>query len=562
MTRTSPVATLSVVLLAPRAELAASAAADRALARGDITGIGAAVGPFDRAPGAVAAAAGRSTADFILVITPDAVIPEHGWAAIAAAGSDPDVGAVRLGAAGPGADPAWRGRRARAHERNLESVRFANLIPLGALAVRRSLLPECLEGLEGRGADWWREVVRRVARRTRVARAPVLVARPRRLEGEPACPSFAPPLTLGRRRVVVLGQIEVSTSLYFDCLEAAPYCEVSFRAWTGLAVDAPHLAGADLVVLVRELHRFWDEGVIELLASAGVPFVYFTDDNFMALAAEAAAPAFYKPLRMRRALKRAAEVWCSTAALAEAHAPLHHRVRVWGPALDRMLEPPSATMRAGPTTIAIAGGDFRLAGLRGVLLDQLSALSASQALRFIVTEAGAHPLRAAAPGAVITVAPKERSFRQFVRAWRSRGVDILLHPAGATANAPFKCPTAAIVAHYLGAVPVVADEPAYDGWEAAEGVLRHGADGEGLAAAVAKANDIPWRTSMSDRLAGALAQRFSPESRLAMLAEVLAATPPRRAPELAQVLSSPRFRRRRAELSLVHAARWVSALAR
>ena len=62
-------------------------------------------------------------------------------------------------------------------------------------------------------------------------------------------------------------------------------------------------------------------------------------------------------------------------------------------------------------------------------------------------------------------------FRQFVREWRRFAPDILLHPAGATSNAPYKTPTAAIVARYLGAVPVVSDEPAYQGWSEADGVL-------------------------------------------------------------------------------------------
>ncbi|MGH6957052.1 MAG: hypothetical protein ACREEW_10370, partial [Caulobacteraceae bacterium] len=294
-----------------------------------------------------------------------------------------------------------------------------------------------------------------------------------------------------------------------------------------LSVDAPHLAAADLVILVRELHRFWDEGVVRFLEAAGVPYVYFTDDNFLALRAERSASRFYSARRVTRALAGAAEVWASTPALAVALKGLHPRVRVWSPVLDPVLagEHPAPPSDGGRVTVAVAAEDFRLPGLRGAVLERLRDVAAGPGLRLVLTPAGARALALELPDAEIVAMPRERSFRQFVRQWRRFGVDILLHPAGATANAPFKCPTSAIVAGYLGAAPVAADEPAYADWGEEQGVVALGAEAEGLALAAARARDPDWRGAMQARLRNALASRLGEAGRLEALAMLLDSAP-------------------------------------
>jgi hypothetical protein len=330
---------------------------------------------------------------------------------------------------------------------------------------------------------------------------------------------------------------------------------VAFRAPTRLAVDAPHLAAADLVVLVRTLHRFWDEGVIAFLEAAGAPWVYFTDDNFQALAAERGAPTFFTAAHMGRALAGAAEVWASTPALAAVLAPLHPAVKVWGPVLDPALGGPSP-QPGDPLTIAIAGGDFRAGGLAGAPL-RLAAIAERQPLRIIATPAIARALAPQLPTAEIVTRPNERSFRQFIQQWRRHRIDILLHPAGVTANAAYKCPTAVLTAGYLGAAPVVADEPAYQDWGEAEGVVRLGGDGEGLAAVAGRVRDPGWRDEMRGRLAVALAARFSDGGRAARLRALMR---PGRG-DTAKILASPGFTRRRAALGVAHATRRIRDLA-
>ncbi|HEY1751056.1 MAG TPA: hypothetical protein VGG29_07320 [Caulobacteraceae bacterium] len=543
----------TVVLLAASAADRAPVAAERAQARGEIAAIVRVEGPFATLAPAFADAVRRCQDDLILVLTPDADFGRSALRDLRAAAEDGHGASVFvLEAKGLAADPAWRGRRCRSHERNVESLRFAELIAPGGLAAWRHVLEAAAEGLPA-GDGWWRELVRRMSVEAGFARVPVTVRRRARLPGEPPCPGFAPPTTDGRPRVRVLGQIEVSTSLYFDVLEAQDELDVGFRPLTDLGVDAPHLAGADLVILVRELHRFWDEGVIDFLRRAGVPFVYFTDDNFLALQVEASGAGFYTAARMRRALAGAAELWASTPALAAALAPLHPRQRVWGPALDPPLVPRPLRLPRGRLTIALAGGDFRLGGLEGGPLAQLRALGAQRPLRLVASEAAAGVLRQALPDAEIVRMPMQRSFRQFIRRWRDEAPDLLLHPAGATANAPYKCPTAVVVAGYLGAVPVVADEPAYEGWGEAEGVLRIGE--QGLADAARRVDDHEWRAEMRGRLAGALELRFNGLGRVEVLRDVLGAPRAEAGVAAADVLASPGFGMRQAGRRLVRLTR-------
>lgn len=543
--------TISVILLAGETYVSPAAALVRAA---DVVEVIPLVGAFDAIAGEFADAARRAAGELVFPVMPDGLPTETVWQALAtAAGVNPDAGAFRLQARGLAPERAWRGRRCRSHERNLESLRFAHLIAPGALAVRREVIAAAVAGLApGLGADWWRALTRRIAATSRVADVEATIVRTARLAGEPACPSFAP--RLAGVDVLVVGQIEVSASLYFDFLESAPDVTVAFRAFTSLDIDAPHLAAAGLVVLVRTLDRFWDEAVIGFLTAAAIPFVWFTDDNFLALRAEHDASLFYRARRMRRALAGAAAVWTSTEALAAVHRSLHPQVKVWGPVLDPLLRygaPPAD----GPLTVVLPGGDFRAAGLEGQPTVRLAAMAAAEPVRVVATEAAAKALAPELGAAEIEAPPMERSFRQFVRRWRRYGPDILLHPEGATTNAPFKCPTAVIVAGYLGAAPVVADEPAYAGWGEREGVLRLGDDAMGLIRAASGVHKPDWRADMGARLQRALAKRFGGEGQVTTILATIAGaggTPRRSA---AQVLASRAFGRRRLALRFARATR-------
>jgi len=496
-------------------------------------------------------AAERSMGDWIWPLPDDAEPSPETWDAVRdAIAARPDAAALAMSLAGLRNDPRWRGRRARRHGANLESVRFAGVLTLGAVVARRSALVAALQ--DGGGDDWWAAAMRSLARRGRFVRADGQVRRRRLAPGEPRPFSFAPPAASTRPKLLMLGPLEVSMSLYFDFLEAEAGVCAGFRPFTSLAVDAAHLAGADLVVLVRDLARFWDEGVVAFLDAIGAPYVWFTDDNFLALRSEGGASRFFSESRMRRALEGAVALWASTPALAKALAPLHERIETWGPVIDPALKPPPP--RAGPLTIALAGGDFRLPGLRAGLNDRLRALAQEAPLRLLATPAAGERLRRDIAAAEVVVLPPEPSFRQFIRAWGAFAPDILLHPAGATANAAFKCPTAAIVAHHLGAAPAVTDEPAYAGWGEAEGVSVLAADGDGLELLAQAVREPERRARLQARLALAMRQRFSGAAQTTRLQTWLASRPPAPPRDL-RILRDPRFAARRSVLALARATR-------
>jgi hypothetical protein len=479
----------------------------------------------------VARAVANCRGSFVFPLTSDTLASAKTWDDICAVASTcGDAGVLTLPIGGFPRDRAWRGRRCRGHERNVESLRFASLFPLGSFLVRRNLLRDlCAAGLP---ADrWWSwRLVATLSRSVRFqTTTTAAVTRGRPLRGEPPQPAFLPPDILApeaqsKPRVLVFGKVDVSVSLYFDFLRELTSISVGYRQRTRLSADAPHLAAASLVILVRDLDRFWDEGVIDFLDRAGVPYVFFWDDYFITLRAERRASIFFTEARIRRALRGARALWASTPALAEVSAPLHERVEVWSPARDSVLE--AALTRPGPVlAVAVAGGDFRLGGLRTRFLDTLEAAAVRAPVRLLVRPSAVPALADKARGVSLIAAPTDESFPQFIRAWRAAGVDILLHPEGDTRGTPFKCPTSAFVAHYLGAVPVVAPEPAYADWSQADGVLVEGAGHTELAAAIEAASDSDWRQAMSGRLAQTIARRFCGKTQARLLLSHLREAP-------------------------------------
>src|SRR5579872_1132492 len=101
-----------------------------------------ALAPLDvaasRRAAALAETVGRLSADYVLAAPPDLKLPGPTLAQLTAAVvADPAADAFRLAVKGLSPDPLWRSRRCRSHERNLESLRFANLVPFGGLLAPR-----------------------------------------------------------------------------------------------------------------------------------------------------------------------------------------------------------------------------------------------------------------------------------------------------------------------------------------------------------------------------------------------------------------------------------------
>lgn len=277
-------------------------------------------------------------------------------------------------------------------------------------------------------------------------------------------------------RIIFYGDYTASLSLYLDGLPPELAAGIAVRPPTTLRADLPILAGARLVVHVRGFATPLVGAVAKALDRLGVPRAWFTDDDLIALSADQPGFDAYTPAAVAAFAGRLVALIGTTAPLCARLAAFHRHVLLWPCVLDPTLLPPAAPPATASLRVAAFGGDFRAAGLARCVLPALAALPGAE---LVVTDA----LAPAAPGALAL--PFEPDFRRFVLRWRAFQPAILVHPPGATANLPAKGPGSLLAALYIGAVPVVADEPAFAGLGLAEGVVQAGPDPAGWHAALA-----------------------------------------------------------------------------
>ncbi|VVT25683.1 hypothetical protein [Rhizobium sp. EC-SD404] len=259
-------------------------------------------------------------------------------------------------------------------------------------------------------------------------------------------------------RILVIGRIEASVSLYFDGLPFETARMLRFIEAEALVAKIELLETVDAIIIVRDLERCHDLGLLDLMARLDIPRVWFIDDNPLVLAREDYHWAFYSEKRLARLLNGFAGIFASTEPLADALRPLHDRVSVFPPVLDRRLIPTGEPESKG-LTIALAGGGFRSSAFQRDILPALHALQVEKPIRLIAPKSFA-----ASPQQSLkaTFLEPRQSFPQFVRAWRQENPNVLVHPRSATENAPYKTPNALLVGLYLNSVPIVhGEEPAY-----------------------------------------------------------------------------------------------------
>lgn len=271
----------------------------------------------------------------------------------------------------------------------------------------------------------------------------------------------------GSRRLVFYSQRSASLSLYLDGLPPELAAEIAILPPSRLETDFPVLAGAGLVVFVRGFEDFWRSGLIAALERIGVPCAWFSDDDFSALRGEQTGFGFYSPQRVSTFAARMVALIGTTAALCDRLSAYRPNVLHWPCVLNETLLPALPTeVDPGPAAspgVAFVGGAFRVDGLKRLVLPALDVLS------------GAHLTVVEGPAAKIAgvrVLPFQHDFNQFIAAWRVIAPDILVHPPGRTRNIGNKGPGILLTALYLGAVPIVADEPALREFGADQGVWR------------------------------------------------------------------------------------------
>lgn len=304
--------------------------------------------------------------------------------------------------------------------------------------------------------------------------------------------------------IVFHGAHDASLSLYLDGLGGA----VDVHPPGDPARDMERLGRAGLVVHVRGFGRVVRSGLDAELARRGIPRAWFTDDDLTALRGDQPGFGFYGEDRVRRFAAGMAALIGTTPALCARLGAFHGRVLSWPCVLDPTLLPAPAPRRAGPPRLAVIGGGFRAPGLRDAVLPALDALP-GHAL-FVAGE-----LSRLVPQAARMAFQSD--FRAFVAHWRALAPDIVLHPPGRSANLPMKGPGALLAALYLGAVPVVADEPAFAGLGPAQGVERVPGDAAAWRAALLRLADPSVREAYRDRLLRHATVAFAPSGAAAAL---------------------------------------------
>ena len=315
----------------------------------------------------------------------------------------------------------------------------------------------------------------------------------------------------GESLIVVYGLPHASVSLYFDGLPADLRRRMRFLPPGDLASDIGWLASAGLVVVARGFEHMLRSAALALLTELAIPYVWFTDDDLGRLADEERSMAFYRPEALKQFAAGAAAIVTTSDGLAEALAPLHRRVIRWPLVYDRALaEGRQIAMPA--MRVGVFGGSFRRASLLAHVVPAVRQLGASLL-------AGGEIGRTI--GGIETV-PFEPSLARFVWDWQRRGVRALAHPYGASANVAVKGPASLLVAAYLGAVPVVGDEPAHAGLGEAQGVLVAGRDAADWASALRQISDAGRAAELAGRLDAWCRETFGAEKARAPFAELAA----------------------------------------
>lgn len=313
-----------------------------------------------------------------------------------------------------------------------------------------------------------------------------------------------------QRPIVFYGDHTASLSLYVDGLPGYSRHEIRVLTPSNLRSDLVHLASAATVVYVRGFERVARSGLDAALTGLGVPRAWFTDDDLTALQDEEPAFRYYTARRTAGFAGRLNAVVGTTPVLCERLRRFNPTVLYWPCVVDETLVPAAATAPDGGLRIGVIGGAFRRDGLLEMVMPAIEELPGAE-LVMAAPIAGKLPVR---------TVPFEADFRRFVLRWRGIRPHIVVHPPGRSNNMAVKGAGTLLACLYIGAVPIVADEPAYAGLGAAEGVLRVTGGAAEWRSALAQLADQYHRAAQFERLAAFCREAFSaqgPEAAIAAL---------------------------------------------
>jgi hypothetical protein len=420
-----------------------------------------------------------------------------------------------------------------------EDLRWADSVPLGTAVFDRAAILAAMAQTTGQ-PNWHWGLARHAA-----LSLPTLISSLQIVEGKDLAPTIitdAPlsgPLATHRTdepRIIVCGAPEASLSLLFDGLPDGLKRHIRLLPPFVLPGLMRELMSASAVIFLREFEQPVKSGAVAALRTLGIPYWYMTDDHFPTLAAEEPNLAFHTEEACQAFLAGAAGAIAATRALADAVAVNADNTLLWPHVFDPSLLP--APEAAGPRPpfrrIGMMGGLFRGEALVRDVMPALAGLAAERPVTLAVRQGG---LWRTAPHMALIEMPFEAAFRQFVFRWRGLGLDTVIHPRAATRNATYKSPSALLASLYLGAVPIVADDAAYAGITAGDGVLVAPGGPASWRAALDEAGDPERHAKLHAALRAYCEQAFSPAPAIAALTEVLRRAPVPDAGEIARRIS-------------------------
>lgn len=236
------------------------------------------------------------------------------------------------------------------------------------------------------------------------------------------------------------------------------------------------LARCGVVIISRELLDPYFRRATVLARAAGLPIYYYADDNFIALSREDEGFASYTLANVRSVVRSFAGVIATSDLLID-------QFRRYGlndnfqraypvvplgmpPVEGRAASPSHAEIRVG-----CFGGAFRHEFLDKIIIPAMERLEPKVKLFVPVTFADTADVRSDRIDVVYV--DYEFSFLRFLERWSALNLDLVVHPAGsASDNLRSKTTNAVLVSWCLGAVPLVASEPAYSGLSEQQGVIK------------------------------------------------------------------------------------------
>ncbi|MCC7274790.1 MAG: sulfotransferase [Alphaproteobacteria bacterium] len=416
-------------------------------------------------------------------------------------------------------------------------LRWLDAVPLGAAMFRRDamLASGAAARIAADGERWHWRLVRRMADRDLVVLGTLPLSHVRELPAVPAVPTVeivAEDVSadhaddLDDRRVIVCGTPDPGLGLLFDGLPDRLRRHLRFLPHAASPRDLTLLVGAGAVVLLRDFQLPLATGVVDALRRMEVPFFYMADDHFPTLCGPSPDMRYYSSGNLATLLALADGAIAPTPDLVDAFRPHCRRVLLWPQVVDESLVPPATGPAYEPPArrIGMMGGSFRAEAFLREVRPALERLAAERPLTLVARE----DLLVRAPGrAALHALPLEPAFRRFVFLWRRAQVDTVVHPRAVTADAPCAGPSALLTALYLGALPIVPDEPAHGGVGIEDGVTVAAAGDAGWHQALVRTADPAEREILQARLRAYCRRRFAPDAAAAALAVVLdAARPP------------------------------------